>query len=120
MTITILGPTATGKTRLAAVLAKHISGEIISADSRQVYQGMDIGTGKDIEDYTIDGFQIPFHLIDIVEPGIEYNVFEYQKLAHQAIKDIELRNKLPIICGGSGMYIEALLKGYKLFPVPEK
>ena len=119
MTITILGPTATGKTRIAAVLAKHISGEIISADSRQVYRGMDIGTGKDLEDYSIDGFQIPFHLIDVVEPGIEYNVFEYQKLAHHAIKDIEQREKIPIICGGSGMYIEALLKGYKLFPVPD-
>lgn len=119
MTITILGPTATGKTRLAAVLAKHISGEIISADSRQVYRGMDIGTGKDLEDYTIDGMEIPFHLIDVVEPGIEYNVFEYQKLAHRAIKDIEHREKIPIICGGSGMYIEALLKGYKLFPVPD-
>ena len=119
MTITILGPTATGKTRLAAVLAKHISGEIISADSRQVYRGMDIGTGKDLDDYTIDGLQIPFHLIDVVEPGIEYNVFEYQKLAHQAIRNIEQRDRIPIICGGSGMYIEALLKGYKLFPVPD-
>ena len=119
MTITILGPTATGKTRLAAVLARHISGEIISADSRQVYRGMDIGTGKDLEDYSIDGFQIPFHLIDVVEPGIEYNVFQYQQLAHQAIWDIEHRDRIPIICGGSGMYIEALLKGYKLFPVPD-
>lgn len=119
MTITILGPTATGKTRIAAVLAKHISGEIISADSRQVYRGMDIGTGKDLEDYTIDGQPIPYHLIDIVEPGIEYNVSQYQQLAQKAIKEIEQRGNIPIICGGSGMYIEALLKGYKLFPVPE-
>lgn len=119
MTITILGPTATGKTRIAAVLAKHISGEIISADSRQVYCGMDIGTGKDLADYTIDGVSIPYHLIDIVKPGIEYNVFQYQQLAHQAIRDIEGRGKQVVICGGSGMYIEALLKGYKLFPVPD-
>lgn len=119
MTITILGPTATGKTRIAAVLAKHISGEIISADSRQVYCGMDIGTGKDLADYTIDGVSIPYHLIDIVKPGIEYNVFQYQQLAHQAIRDIEERGKQVVICGGSGMYIEALLKGYKLFPVPD-
>ncbi len=119
MTITILGPTATGKTRIAAVLAKHISGEIISADSRQVYCGMDIGTGKDLADYTIDGVSIPYHLIDIVKPGIEYNVFQYQQLAHQAIRDIEGRGKQVVICGGSGMYIEALLKGYKLFSVPD-
>ena len=119
MTITILGPTATGKTHIAAVLAHHIDAEIISADSRQVYRGMDIGTGKDLEDYTIAGRQIPFHLIDIVDPGIEYNVFQYQQLAHQAIRDIESRGKHVVICGGSGMYIEALLKGYKLFPVPD-
>lgn len=119
MTITILGPTATGKTRIAAMLAKHIGGEIISADSRQVYCGMDIGTGKDLADYTIDGISIPYHLIDIVKPGIEYNVFQYQQLAHQAIRDIEERGKQVVICGGSGMYIEALLKGYKLFPVPD-
>lgn len=119
MIITILGPTATGKTSLATALAQRINAEIISADSRQVYRRMDIGTGKDLADYNINGQTIPYHLIDIVEPGIEYNVFQYQQLAHQAIKDIESRGKNIIICGGSGMYIEALLKGYKLFPVPD-
>lgn len=117
--ITILGPTATGKTRIAALLAKELGGEIVSADSRQVYRKMDIGTGKDLSDYCIDGVQIPFHLIDIVEPGIEYNVFQYQQLAFSAIQDIQRRGKPVILCGGSGMYMEALLKGYKLFPVPE-
>lgn len=119
MLITILGPTATGKTHLAALLASQLQGEIISADSRQVYRCMDIGTGKDLDDYTIDGQRIPYHLIDIVEPGIEYNVFQYQQAAHEAIKQIENRDKQVILCGGSGMYIEALLKGYKLFPVPD-
>lgn len=117
--ITILGPTATGKTRIAALLAQEIGAEIISADSRQVYRKMDIGTGKDISEYQIDSVQIPFHLIDIVDPGIEYNVFQYQKLAHQAIRDIQQKGNHVILCGGSGMYLEALLKGYKLFPVPE-
>jgi len=80
---------------------------------------MDIGTGKDLSDYQIDGYKIPFHLIDIVDPGVEYNVYQYQQLAHQAIQEIQKRGKTSILCGGSGMYIEALLKGYKLFPVPE-
>lgn len=119
MLITILGPTATGKTHLAALLASHLQGEIVSADSRQVYRCMDIGTGKDLEDYTIDGKTVPFHLIDIVEPGIEYNVFQYQQAAIEAIQQIESRDRQAILCGGSGMYIEALLKGYKLFPVPD-
>ena len=117
--ITILGPTATGKTRLAALLALELGAEIVSADSRQVYRKMDIGTGKDLSDYQINGIQIPFHLIDIVEPGVEYNVFQYQQLAHTAIQEIQNKGKETILCGGSGMYIEALLKGYKLFPVPE-
>ncbi len=117
--ITILGPTATGKTRIAALLAKESAAEIVSADSRQVYKGMDIGTGKDLSEYQIDGYHIPFHLIDIVEPGIEYNVFRYQQLAHQTIQQIQQQGKSVILCGGSGMYIDALLKGYKLFPVPE-
>lgn len=117
--ITILGPTATGKTRIAALLAKESAAEIVSADSRQVYKGMDIGTGKDLTEYQMDGYQIPFHLIDIVEPGIEYNVFRYQQLAHQTIQKIQEQGKSVILCGGSGMYIDALLKGYKLFPVPE-
>lgn len=119
MIITLLGPTATGKTGLATALALRINAEIISADSRQVYRRMDIGTGKDLDDYCLNGTNIPYHLIDIVEPGVEYNVFQYQQLAHQAIQDIESRGKNIILCGGSGMYIEALLKGYKLFPVPD-
>jgi tRNA dimethylallyltransferase len=117
--ITILGPTATGKTKVAVTLAQHLDGEIISADSRQIYRRMNIGTGKDLDDYTIAGQQIKYHLLDCVEPGIEYNVFRYQQAAKKALSDIETRNKQPILCGGSGMYIEALLAGYKLFPVPE-
>ena len=116
--ITILGPTATGKTKLATALAQKLDGEIISADSRQVYRQMDIGTGKDIEDYFIDGQIIPYHLIDITEPGEEYNVSKWQQAAHKAIADIEGRGRRAIVCGGSGMYIEALLKGYRLSPVP--
>lgn len=116
--ITILGPTATGKTHIAALLAKKLGAEIVSADSRQVYRNMDIGTGKDLLDYHVDGSQIPFHLIDVVEPGVEYNVFQYQQAASKAIKEIQSRETPVILCGGSGMYLEALLKGYKLFPVP--
>lgn len=116
--ITLLGPTATGKTKFAALLADTIGAEIISADSRQVYKGMDIGSGKDIKDYTINDKVIPYHLIDIAEAGTEFNVFQYQQAAYQAIENIRKRNKNIILCGGSGMYIEALLKGYKLFPVP--
>lgn len=116
--ITILGPTATGKTHIAALLAHKLGGEIVSADSRQVYKSMDIGTGKDLSDYQVDGSQIPFHLIDVVEPGVEYNVYQYQQAASFAIKEIQSRETPVILCGGSGMYLEALLKGYKLFPVP--
>jgi len=116
--ITILGPTATGKTQIAALLAKKIGAEIVSADSRQVYRQMDIGTGKDLSDYQVEGFPIPFHLIDVVEPGVEYNVFQYQQAASKAIKEIQNRGLPVILCGGSGMYLDALLKGYKLFPVP--
>lgn len=116
--ITMLGPTATGKTHIAALLAKKLGAEIVSADSRQVYRNMDIGTGKDLSDYQIEGSQIPFHLIDVVEPGVEYNVFQYQQAASKAIKEIQSRETPVILCGGSGMYLEALLKGYKLFPVP--
>ncbi|MDL2296981.1 tRNA (adenosine(37)-N6)-dimethylallyltransferase MiaA [Bacteroidales bacterium OttesenSCG-928-E04] len=117
--ITILGPTATGKTNVAVTLAKELDTEIVSADSRQVYKGMDIGTGKDIAEYQIDGQQIPYHLIDIAEPGTEYNIFQYQQTAIPIIQDIQQRGKTVILCGGSGMYVDALLKGYKLFPVPE-
>ena len=117
--ITILGPTASGKTPLAAALADKLDTEIISADSRQVYRRMDLGTGKDLADYTVNGKNIPFHLIDIVEPGTKYNVFEYQRDFLNAYKDITARGKLPILCGGTGMYLESILKGYRLLPVPE-
>lgn len=130
--ITILGPTASGKTNLAAVLASHINGmdssmwggdthgaEIISADSRQVYRGMDIGTGKDLEDYTVEGKLIPYHLIDICDAGTKYNLFQYQQDFYDAYLDITHRGVLPILCGGTGLYIESVLKGYHLSPVPQ-
>ena len=117
--ITILGPTASGKTPLAAALADRLGTEIISGDSRQVYRRMDLGTGKDLVDYTVDGRQVPYHLIDIVEPGYKYNVFEYQRDFLKAYQEITAKNKLPILCGGTGMYIESVLKGYRLLPVPE-
>ncbi len=116
--ITVLGPTAAGKTSFATNLAYNINGEIISADSRQVYKNMDIGTGKDISDYTIDDTKIPYHLIDIVDAGYSYNVFEYQRDFLKVYTDVINRNKMPILCGGTGMYIEAVLKGYKLIKVP--
>lgn len=116
--ITILGPTATGKTRLAALVAAQINGEIISADSRQVYRGMDIGTGKDIADYEVDGKMMPVHLTDIADPGYEYNVYEYQRDFHAAYRDIVARGKTPLLCGGTGLYLEAVLKGYALQQVP--
>ncbi len=117
--ITILGPTASGKTSVAAHLAARIGGEIISGDSRQVYRRMDIGTGKDIADYTVDGVNIPYHLIDIAEPGTKYNLFQYQEDFHKAYDDITARGKTAILCGGTGLYIEAVLKGYNLSPVPQ-
>ena len=117
--ITILGPTASGKTPLAAALAAEIGGEIISADSRQVYRRMDIGTGKDLADYTVDGRRIPYHLIDIREPGTKYNLFEYQQDFFDAYQAIRSRDAVPILCGGTGLYIEAVLKGYQLSPVPQ-
>lgn len=117
--ITILGPTASGKTPLAAALASRLDTEIISADSRQVYRGMDLGTGKDLADYTVAGKTIPYHLIDIVDPGYKYNVFEYQWDFLQAYQSVRERGKLPILCGGTGLYLEAVLKGYRLIPVPE-
>jgi tRNA dimethylallyltransferase len=116
--ITILGPTATGKTHLAARLASVINGEIISADSRQVYRGMDIGTGKDYGDYIVDGNEIPCHLTDIEEPGKHYNVYRFQSDFIEAYKDIISRNKFPVMCGGSGLYLESVLKNYKLITVP--
>ncbi len=117
--ITILGPTASGKTSLAAALAVEIGGEIISADSRQVYRRMDIGTGKDLEDYRVGDINVPYHLIDIVEPGTKYNVYEYQRDFLKVYDDIVSRNAVPVFCGGTGLYIEAVLKGYSLIPVPE-
>ena len=118
--ITILGPTASGKTTLAAHLAARLGdAEIISADSRQVYRGMDIGTGKDLADYTIDGKAIPFHLIDICEAGEKYNLFRFQQDFHAAYDDICSRRRRPILCGGTGLYIESVLKGYKMEAVPE-
>lgn len=117
--ITILGPTASGKTALAAAFAVRTGGEIISADSRQVYRRMDIGTGKDLADYVVGGVCVPYHLIDIVEPGTKYNVFEYQRDFAAAYSDILERGALPVMCGGTGLYIEAVLNGYKLAPVPE-
>lgn len=113
--ITILGPTASGKTPVAARLAETIGGEVISADSRQVYRRMDIGTGKDLEDYG----SVKYHLIDICEPGTKYNLFEYQQDFYDAYNNIIGRGKVPILCGGTGLYIEAVLKGYKLSPVPQ-
>lgn len=117
--VIILGPTASGKTPLAVALAYRLNAEIISGDSRQVYRRMDLGTGKDLADYVVDGKRIPYHLIDIVEPGYKYNVFEFQRDFLQAYDDIRQRGVLPILCGGTGMYIESVLKGYKLLPVPE-
>ena len=113
--ITILGPTASGKTPLAAALAQRIGGEILSADSRQVYRRMDIGTGKDLSDYG----DVPYHLIDICEPGTKYNLFQYQQDFFDAYEDIHSRGVQPILCGGTGLYIEAVLKGYHLSPVPQ-
>ncbi len=121
--ITILGPTASGKTPLAAALAEKVGGEIISADSRQVYCRMDIGTGKDLGDYILkikdEIVKIPYHLIDICEPGTKYNLFQYQQDFYDAYQDICRRGVVPILCGGTGLYIEAVLKGYKLSPVPQ-
>ncbi len=117
--VTILGPTACGKTAFAAALAERLDTEIISADSRQVYRGMDIGTGKDLADYVVNGKRIPYHLIDICEAGDKYNVFEYQHDFFRAYNGIREKGRLPILCGGTGMYIEAVLKGYRLLDVPQ-
>lgn len=117
--LTILGPTASGKTALAAALAHRTGGEIISADSRQVYRRMDIGTGKDLQDYVVDGEQIAYHLIDIAEPGTKYNLFRYQHDFLAVYNSIVERGRQPILCGGTGLYIEAVLKGYRLSAVPE-
>ena len=117
--ITVLGPTATGKTGVAVRIAAELGGEIVSADSRQVFRRMDIGSGKDLSEYQYDGQPIPYHLIDIEEPGVEYNVFRYQQAAYEAMEEIRSRSHRIVFCGGSGMYVEAVLRGYRLFPVPE-
>ena len=117
--ITILGPTASGKTTLAAHLAASLQGEIISADSRQVYRRMDLGTGKDLDDYRIDGVQVPYHLIDICEPGTQYNVYEYQKDFKKVWRELQERQVLPVLCGGTGLYLESVLRGYRMDTVPE-
>ncbi len=116
--VTVLGHTAGGKTRFAACLAEKLKGEVISADSRQVYRHMDLGTGKDYEDYLVNGKQVPVHLIDIQEPGYEYNVYEYQNDFINVFQEVRARGSIPVLCGGSGLYIEAVLKGYRLIRVP--
>ena len=117
--LTILGPTASGKTPFAAHLAVALDTEIISADSRQVYRGMDLGTGKDLADYIVDGRPIPYHLINICDPGYKYNLFEYQRDFLKAYESITARGKLPIMCGGTGLYLESILGGYRLLDVPQ-
>jgi tRNA dimethylallyltransferase len=116
--VTILGPTATGKTSLAAHLATKIGGEIISGDSRQVYRGMDIGTGKDFDDYIVNGIEVPSHLLDIEDPGSHYNVYRFHSDFNKVFEDIQGRGKFPVLCGGSGLYLEAVLKDYRLIQVP--
>ncbi len=116
--LVITGPTATGKTRLGALVAHRLGGEIISADSRQVYRGMDIGTGKDLQDLVVEGERVPCHLIDIRDPGYRYNVYEFQQDFLEAYQDIRRRGRRPLLVGGSGLYIEAVLRGYRLIRVP--
>lgn len=116
--IVITGPTATGKTRLAALIAAKTGSEVISADSRQVYRGMDIGTGKDIADYVVNGQMIPCHLVDIVDAGYRYNVFEYQRDFLKVYDSLRSRQLVPVVCGGSGMYVDSIVSGYRLIQVP--
>lgn len=116
--VTILGPTASGKTEVAVNLAYQLKGEIISADSRQIYREMDLGTGKDLEEYRIVGVDVPYHLIDIAEAGYQYNVFEFQRDFLKVYRAIREKGSFPVMCGGSGMYLEAVLKGYRLIQVP--
>ena len=117
--IVVLGPTASGKTEFAARLADQLKTEIISADSRQIYRGMDLGTGKDYEDYFVNGRQVPSHLIDIVDAGYKYNVYEYQRDFLKVFNELSGKGQIPVLCGGTGMYIEAVLKGYRLIEVPD-
>ncbi|MGM9692728.1 MAG: tRNA (adenosine(37)-N6)-dimethylallyltransferase MiaA [Alloprevotella sp.] len=117
--ITVLGPTASGKTRFAVQLADRLGAEIISGDSRQVYRRMDLGTGKDLDDYRLGDHSVPYHLIDIAEPGTKYNVFEYQRDFLEAYNDIRRRDRKAVLCGGTGLYIESVLRAYRLSPVPQ-
>ena len=116
--LVITGPTATGKTRLAALVADRLGGEVISADSRQVYRAMDIGTGKDLSDYTVDGRRVPVHMVDIADTGYRYNVFEYQRDFLKVFEDMTMRGVFPVVCGGSGMYVDSIVSGYRLVQVP--
>ena len=116
--LVITGPTATGKTRLAAMVADRLRGEVISADSRQVYRGMDIGTGKDMSDYTVDGRKVPVHMVDIVDAGYRYNVFEYQRDFLKVFEEMTACGVFPVVCGGSGMYVDSIVSGYRLVQVP--
>jgi len=116
--LVITGPTASGKTSLAAVLALRLNGEIISADSRQLYRQMNLGTGKDYSDYIVEGKQIAFHLIDIADPGYRFSVFEYQREFKKVLEDLRTRDKFPVVCGGSGMYIDSIVSGYRMIEVP--
>jgi tRNA dimethylallyltransferase len=117
--VTILGPTACGKTTLAVALANRLQTAVISADSRQVYRSMDLGTGKDLSEYIVDGREVPYHLIDIVDAGYKYNVFEYQRDFLNVYEDLRSNGQLPVLCGGTGMYLESVLRGYRLVEVPE-
>jgi tRNA dimethylallyltransferase len=116
--LVVTGPTASGKTSLAASLALKLNGEIISADSRQIYRRMDLGTGKDYCDYIVEGQSVPYHLIDIADPGYKYSVFEYQRDFINVLNDLRSRNKFPLVCGGSGMYIDSVVSGYRMIEVP--
>lgn len=117
--VTILGPTACGKTTLAVALADHLQTAVISADSRQVYRSMDLGTGKDLGEYRINGREVPYHLIDIVDAGYKYNVFEYQRDFLKVYETLHADGQVPVLCGGTGMYLESVLRGYRLVEVPE-
>ena len=117
--LTILGATATGKTSLAVRLAAELKGEIISADSRQIYRGMDLGTGKDLDEYVHEGTSVPYHLIDIADAGFRFNLFMYQQEFLKVWQDCERRGVFPVLCGGSGLYVESILKAYRMTPVPE-
>lgn len=116
--LVVTGPTASGKTSLAAALAMKLNGEIISADSRQIYRQMNLGTGKDYSDYIVEGRHIPFHLVDIADPGYKYSVFEYQQDFIKVLDDLRSRDTFPVVCGGSGMYIDSVVSGYKMIEVP--